>query len=199
MLSNIRSRGAEPSGQLTSVPGLPSQGSCRALLCALHAVPGLQEQHHRGADKLPKIGVTAFTPSGAGFCHSSAQLCKAWGCSHHGGGWRGWLIPWVSWGRKNQHQQGPRHARKWQVPQGTTEMHMLSPGPILPTFTSTEAKSCWYTPCASVYPIHPLVSTHALSECVNRAPLSSTAFLWCSCLTLLLLTSLGLVQDGGNS
>lgn len=46
------------------------------------------------------------------------------------------------------------------------------------THPSTQAKSCCYTPCASVYPVHPAVSTHALSRCENRAPLSSTAFLW---------------------
>lgn len=56
MFSNVRSSGAEPRCQFTSVPGLPSQGSCRALLCALQAVPGLQELHQ------PSIRVQASSP-----------------------------------------------------------------------------------------------------------------------------------------
>lgn len=56
----------------------------------------------------------------------------------------------VELGRKNQHQQRPRHPRSWEVPQGTTALHKLSPGPI-----STQTKSCWRNPMCLSLPSSP--------------------------------------------
>lgn len=131
MLSNIRSRGAEPSCQLTSAPGHCCVPCC-VPACSAGAARATPAKH-RGADKLPKTGVRALTPSGVGLSHPSAQLCEARGCSCQGGAWTGWLVPWVSWGRKNQHQQG--QGTPGTGAQGTKVWDMLSPGPILPTST----------------------------------------------------------------
>lgn len=71
-------------------------------------------------------------------------------------------------GKEDPASAGPR-PRNWGTRHQSTGH--AQPRSHLTHLHSTQAKSFWHTPCASVYPIHPIMSTHALSGCENGFPL----------------------------